>query len=64
MLRQIRISHQILIHFFCHIAAFVNGPNHQGLSSVHISCGEDFLNIGGIFSGFGCYVSTGIQFYA
>ena len=64
MLRQVCISHQIFIHFFCHIAAFMNCPYHQGLSPVHIACGEYLLYIGGIFSGFGCYVSTGIQFYA
>ena len=45
MLRQVCISHQIFIHFFCHIAAFMNCPYHQGLSPVHIACGEYLLDV-------------------
>ena len=49
MLRQVCISHQIFIHFFCHIAAFMNCPYHQRLSPVHIACGEYLLYIGAYF---------------
>ena len=39
--RQVRRTHQELIHRPCALAAFANGPDHQGLAPAHVATGED-----------------------
>jgi hypothetical protein len=52
-LTEIGPSHQVLIHLPGCPAAFIDGPNHQGLSTAGITGGKNPRFAGGVFSVWG-----------
>ena len=60
VLVQIRISHQTFIHFPRHLAAFPDTPYHQGLPSVHVTCGKYLIHIGTVVAGLCLHVGSAI----
>ena len=62
LLRQVGGAHQEAVAFASRTAAFVDGPDDEGLSAADIAGGEDSGNIGREGAVFGFDVGSGVSF--
>ena len=63
-LRELRGSHEELVALACHTAAFVEGPDDEGLTATAIARGEDARDVGHVLLVVGLDVGAGVAFEA